>query len=269
MNKVITITSIIVFLLWGKVTLSQNSIEEDKNYQVGFTASLTTIFSKPQTVNLESDGAGVGFHGGVAFKYFFLKNNNIGITTGLFFDAESFKLDYLPNGVQDSAFYNYTDKEILQFKDGQSGSETVLLSYRKYKPIYLTVPVGMQFQTKLIGYFKYFGRFGINGSFLLNTKVNDQVANASTDLSTFSTAHELEDMNTKNELEFIKSSIFVGAGMNWFFSGNTCLHAEVQYNFGFTNVFKGESRSLYKSNFQPYSEKMTQDMLVLKVGVLF
>lgn len=268
MNIQRTITSTIAVLLlvtsWG-----QNTIDDDKKYQVGLMTSLTMNWVKPQTDNLERDGTGVGFHGGVAFKYFFLKHNNIGISTGLFFDAESFKLNYMPGSVLDTAYYDYYDKDIHTFKDNPADSSIVMLSHRKYKPIYLTIPIALQFQTKLIGYFRYFGRFGINGSFLMNTVVDDQVYNVDNNLSTTSSIQSLEDLNTKNELEFVKSSLLFGAGMNWFFSGNTALHAEIQYNFGITNVFKGESRSLYTKNLQPYSEKMNQDMLVLKVGILF
>lgn len=267
MNKVITITTIAILIL-SFPSRGQNKIEEGKKYQVGLMTSVTTIFNKPQTVNMENEGAGVGFHGGVAFKYFFLKNNNIGISTGLFFDAENYSIDYRPSNVENLAFYNFEDKEILQFTEHGDDNDTVVLGQRQYQPIYLTLPIGMQFQTNLIGYFKYFGRIGINGSFLLNTKVTDKVNNAKYFEPTGSLKN-LVKMNTTKELEFFKSSLFVGVGMNWFFAGNTCLHAEVQYNFGITNVFKGESRSLYRKDLSAYSEKMNQDMLVFKIGVLF
>jgi hypothetical protein len=179
--------------------------------------------------------------------------------------------------------FEYTDKEIVQRgKDAtpNSGENTFLLTERRYRNIYLTIPTMLRFQTNYMGYLRYFGKFGVRNSFLLTTRADNEGYFVD-ELTGLGTEGELEDMQNPGDLALYKGSVGLSVGAEWNFSGSTCIVGEIGYYYGFTEIHKQDAltgeedknKSLYTQNLTGDREYITpsakQGQLILKISVLF
>ena len=262
-------------------TFSQEAA--DKKVQAGIITSFGLNFTNPTTKLISRDGVGTDLTIGMNLNYNFTPT--IGINTGIEFDFESFK--YKTNATS-NLYYYYNDSEILtknQYIDA-SGNFTApangklyQLTERKEKPIYLTIPTMMLFRTKFIGYFRYFGKFGVRNSFLLGSTIFDK--GFTTDMMTSTAASNDQMKTTSRDLALYKGAVGLSGGAEWNFSGTTSLVAEIGYYYGFLNVSRGNSITgdkeknmsvfttplLTPSGYNPLSLK--QNQLMLKVSILF
>ena len=255
--------------------------------QAGLSLSSGLNFISPNTKVIESNGVGSNLGVGMALNYSFTPT--IGFSTGLIFDFETLK--YMASS-SDSLFYLYNDAKISAKKDymsdggtlGETDATLYRVTNRTQKPLYLTIPTMLLFRTKFIGYFRYFGKFGVKNSFLLTNKINDQGAKlASIDPSSTALSFENNNMqNTKRNLALYKGFVGISGGVEWNFTGTTSLVAELGYYYGFVNINRGDAigndedknKTIFSefdngspSNFQSLDTK--QNQLVLKVSILF
>jgi len=276
MKKLLTLTLIAGFMF---TTNAQDAA--DKKVMAGLTFGGALNFNNPQTNTMRSKMGG-DFVAGMALNWNF--SNNIGLATGLEFDFNRFKTFY-DKGTD--VYFDYNDKDIQKFKEPKDyfNDPNFLLSERKHKSIYLSIPVMLKFQTNFMGYMRYYGKFGVRNSFLLMTRTDnvgkgfDQLG-----LPEVSIDH-LDDMKSPGVMSFYKGSIGLSGGMEFNVTGSTVLVAELGYYYGFSEVFqqKGavfgddeKSMSLYKTaDGKPttsrdyYSPSVKQGQLLLKVAVLF
>lgn len=263
-------------------TFSQEAA--DKKVQAGIITSFGLNFTNPMTKLISRNGVGTDLTIGMNLNYNFTPT--IGINTGIEFDFETFKYKTAAS----SLYYLYNDSEILtkdQYVD-ENGNYTqpanaklYQLTERKEKPIYLTIPTMMLFRTKFIGYFRYFGKFGVRNSFLLGSTIFDK--GTSTDFSTATSTVVGNDQmkTTSRDLALYKGAVGLSGGVEWNFSGTTSLVAEIGYYYGFLNVSRGNSITGDKeknmsvftttlpspSGYSPLSLK--QNQLMLKISILF
>lgn len=246
----------------------------DKNVQAGLVAGFGLNFQKMGTKLMNKNGAGNDLTIGMNIN--FNLNETIGINTGVEFDFETLK--YKASGA--NVYYYYNDTEILQRQDVTNTSELFQLSTRKQKPVYLTIPTMMLFRTKFIGYFRYFGKFGLRNSFLLSNKINDEGFNFDPNSPTGSfEGGRNANMTAKGDMLFFKSAVGLAGGTEWNFSGSTSLVAEIGYYYGFTplHLDKNDGKTtLFTSgvnngsgNDNHFSNQATQQQLMLKVSILF
>lgn len=248
----------------------------DKNVQAGLVAGFGLNFQKMGTKLMNKNGAGNDLTIGMNVN--FNLNETVAINTGVEFDFETLK--YKASGAP--VYYYYNDTEILQRQDVTETSQLFQLSTRKQKPVYLTIPTMLLFRTKFIGYFRYFGKFGLRNSFLLSNKINDEGFNFDPDqivggVPSSSTTNP--NMTAKGDMLFFKSAVGLAGGTEWNFSGSTSLVAEIGYYYGFTplHLDKNEGKTtLYTSgannglgNDTHFSNQSTQQQLMLKVSILF
>ena len=278
---------IITFISLGILSTSFSQEAADKKVQAGIIASFGLNFTNPTTKLINRDGVGSDLTIGMNMNYNFTPT--IGLNTGIEFDFESFKYE---TKAGDTLMYLYNDSEILT-KDQYISSEGLFtkpangslyqVAHRKEKPIYLTIPTMMLFRTKFIGYFRYFGKFGVRDSFLLGSTIFDK--GTSTDLNTAATTTmDNNQMKTSTrDLALYKGAVGLAGGAEWNFSGTTSLVAEIGYYYGFLNVsrgsaltgdkeknmsvFTGFDTNLHPSGYSPLSLK--QNQLMLKISILF
>ena len=169
-----------------------------KKVQAGLVFGSGLNFQEMKTDYFKSSHAGSDLTVGMNFNFNFTET--IGLCTGAEFD---FSNTYFT--ADSSTFYHYADKDILRKGDLQ-GSQTYnvfQLDTRKDKSIYLSVPTMFLFRTKFIGYFRYFGKFGLRNSFLLKTesfdKGTDWGTNSLTD-SPVKIGAEKDNMTTKSNM---------------------------------------------------------------------
>lgn len=255
----------------------------DKKVQAGlvFGAGMNVI--KPGTKMISKNGAGSDLTVGMNLNFSFTPT--IGLNTGLEFDFETIK--YKPGST--SLFYFYNDTEIYRKAEYLNGDgvynptgTVYALTERKMKPIYLTIPTMMIFRTKFIGYFRYFGKFGLRNSFLLTSKNYD---NGYLFLDPTKTNVQNDGMiPTKRDLSLYKGSVGLSGGAEWNFSGSTCLVAEIGYYYGFVDVNRGKSitgdkeknmtnfSSFNLDNFNPTGFSalpFKQNQILFKLSILF
>ena len=254
-------------LCFGIQALAQEAA--DKKVQAGLVLGFGTNFSKMGTKKMVSNGVGTDMTIGMNINYNF--NPNIGFTSGVEFDFESMKF----KPANEFTYYRYNDTEIIQ-QDNVQGNEIIFqLSDRKQKPVYLTIPTMMLFRTNFIGYFRYFGKFGMRHSFLLGNKMNDNGFNIDPVTLTSSVA-ENNNMKASSSMNLYKGSVGLAGGAEWNFSGNTCLVAELGYYYGISpviNVTNEKNQTLFNVNelgqTEYFTNKVSQSQLMLKVSILF
>lgn len=237
-----------------------------------------------ETKKLVTDGVGTDFTVGTNVNYTF--NETIGITIGIEFDFGSLKYKSGPNSV----YYFYNDNTILT-QDQSIGPnadpnrELFQMVSRKQKTTYLSIPTMALFRTKFIGYFRYFGKFGLRSSFLLSNKIFDEGFNYTNTLGDnplleTATPGTNENMSrSKSDMVFFKSSVGLAGGAEWNFIGSTSLVAEIGYYYGFVSLYwnkEAKDRSLFEDNGTLlgsdrnfFNNAAKQSQLRFKLSILF
>ncbi|MCH2224142.1 MAG: PorT family protein [Crocinitomicaceae bacterium] len=266
----------IIVLGISGATMAQEAA--DKKVQAGLVFGTGMNFQKMGTKLMTTDGIGSDWTVGTNLSFTF--NETVGFCTGVEFDFST--MNYAA-AAGNEIYYVYNDSEILQQADvaSSTGSEIFRLSTRKQKATYLTVPTMLLFRTNFIGYFRYFGKFGLRNSFLLSSKITDQGSNLTPDdeILGVEEAGTNSNMSAKGDMFFFKSAVGLAGGTEWNFTGSTSLAVEIGYYYGFTPLHldrKTEKTTLYTaavengtSTDNNFSNQATQTQLMLKVSLLF
>jgi hypothetical protein len=245
----------------------------EKKVQAGLIVGSGVNFQKMLTQNMDANG--LGWDWTVGMNTVFNFSETIGLNTGVEFDFNSLKYKPSSNAAGD-VYYYFKDLDILEFRDADSSSSLFQLGDRLQKSVYLTIPTMLTFRTEFFGYWRYFGRFGLRNSFLLNSKVTDQGF-----LNGVETTNDA--LTSKNDLFFVKSAVGISAGAEWNFSGSTSLVAELGYYYGITPLHTQKSTDVGKEKNSlfidedgagsaapvMFNNKATQNQIMLKVSILF
>ncbi len=245
----------------------------EKKIQAGLALGSGLLLTNFETNTIANKGLG-GFFG-LGFGSNINFSNNIGMYTGLEFHFESF--GYKPNNKD--FYYDFNDKNIYLNRDDSADAQgNMRLMERRQSTVAANIPLMLLFRTNMIGYFRYFGKFGLRNSFLLRQRVNDigyvNAAPAQT---------KLEGMRARNDMFFLRSAGGVAAGAEWNFAASTSLSLELGYYYGFTPLFWGNGKSdrngssLYEMQVNPdntitktyRSFKANQGVFELKAVLLF
>ncbi len=253
----------------------------DRKVQAGLVAGFGINFQKMETKKLVTDGVGADFTVGTNVNYTF--NETIGLTVGIEFDFGTLKYKAGANPV----YYFYNDNTILtqEQADTDPNRELFQMVSRKQKTTYLSIPTMALFRTKFIGYFRYFGKFGLRSSFLLSNKIFDDgynYTNTFGDNPLLETATEGTNENmsrSKNDMIFFKSAVGLAGGAEWNFIGSTSLVAEIGYYYGFVSLYwnkEAKDRSLFEDNGTLlasdrnfFNNAAKQSQLRFKISILF
>lgn len=259
--------------LLGTGVYAQDAAE--KNVQAGLIAGFGINMQKMGTKLVEKDGLGTDLTIGANVNFSF--NETIGLTTGIEFDFETLKYKAGATPI----YYRYVDNNIITNGTEDVNAQLYQLTERKQKPVYLTVPTMVIFRTNFIGYFRYFGKFGLRNSFLLKNTIQDKGINYDPEevLTGVQSGGDNKNMSAKNEMFFFKSAVGVVGGAEWNFTGSTCLVAEIGYYYGFTPLHssrKEDKSYLFTTdenngggNDLLFSNAATQSQLMLKISILF
>jgi len=186
---------------------------------LGLKASPGLAWIKADSKNLNGDGSKIGFAYGAIFDLMFTENYGLG--SGIFIHHQGGKLEYTPNDSSSTQKFNY-------------------------KLQYLNVPVTLKMRTNEIGYFRYYGQFGLIPGINLSAKGTYEINNVQYDFD-----------NAKDNINAFNLGLLVGIGTMYNFAGNTSLLLGIEWNNGFTDVFKdGDIEG--KNNF-----------LIFNVGAIF
>lgn len=270
--QLFSLTTVLALSLNGTLAQTTNPSEtaDNKKVHAGLSLSSGMLFTNFETNTVQRSGLGGFFGLGFGFNYAITKN--IGLSSGLEFHFERFS--YEPTG--NTVFqYDYNDREITQNRDGiDADNFTMTLDSRKQNTVAANIPLMLLFRTNMIGYFRYFGKFGLRNSILLRQRVNDTGVTTETPNQLV----KLEGMRAVNDLFFMRTSAGIAAGTEWNFAATTSLSVEAGFYYGFAPIFNGNGKqdrngsTLYeiKDGARVYrSFKANQSVFEIKAILLF
>ncbi len=244
-----------------------------KKFKIGFNLSPTVDFFQPNTDGVKSDAVKMKFGYGMMAEYAF--TNNYALAFGLEHKMAGAALDFTGADVR------YIAKDdTAEFK----------LRTRTYRNDYVNIPITLKLMTNQIGYFTYFGQFGVDVSILASSKTKDErQALQSYSLDSVGAPTEVFGDISKGDFQgryaqqtFANVKLRIGAGFEWNFSGNTSLVVSVSYHNGFIDLMKdpkdsqvNESEGLFKHDGADYSRRVPFELnanlhhVALNVGILF
>jgi hypothetical protein len=246
-----------------------------KKFKIGFNLSPSIDFFQANTEGINLDKIRTKFGYGLMAEYAF--TNNYAITFGLEHKMAGASLDFS------------TDADV-RYLDQSDKTEYRLLT-RVHRLDYINIPITLKLMTNQIGYFTYFGQFGVDLSILASSQAKDsrqELLSSTTDTSgvvseVFGSASEAQDfIGRYNQTMFINVKLRIGAGFEWNFSGNTSLVVSVSYHNGFIDLMKDAKKDkvdndegLFKHDDADYLKKTPFELsanlhhVALNVGILF
>lgn len=254
MKKISLISLVIGLLFIGKTTFAQDS--EYKAFHFGLKVSPALSWFMPDNKKFSNAGSKIGFGYGLMAEFGFSKN--YAFSTGLEILNSGGKLNFPTT--PDNAYYTKPTE-----------TDTFLLSKRIYWLRYVNIPLHLKLKTNQIGSMTYFGEFGFDASILWKARANDDGNFLSQSATT------RQDVDIAKDVNFIRLALNVGLGAEYNLSGSTSLVFSVNYNNGFTNALKKNSKDLFLYNSYDSDRKKTLPLIQnavfnyvgLTVGVLF
>jgi hypothetical protein len=233
-----TIIALTLLLATSLVSKAQ----DDKKFRFGLHGTPIVSWMRPDTKEYESDGNVIRFSYGLSAEL--IIEDNYTFATGL---------DILSAGGK----LLYPHEQKVKESDPTPTSGTLS---RTYIMQYIQVPITIKMRSNEIGYFRFYGQFGIGNCFKLSAKADDEFEFGG---STGGVINE-ENKDISEEVNFYKASLMVGGGIEYSLGGSTALTAGLIYNNGFTDVLSGQNSKDTELN-----ENATMNYLEVKLGIIF
>lgn len=191
------------FLLFAILLSTTAQNDGSRKMALGFVAAPTISWLGTRDAHVENAGSVAGFKFGLNGDFYF--SPNYAFNTGLFLNKMGGKLQYN----SDSTFFDMGGEEVMLNK----GDEL------KYDISYLEVPLSLKLQTSDFNRFIFMGRFGFTP--MVRTR-----------------AESGEGANLSDEVALFNLNYHIGAGFEYFLSGNTGLTFNIVYTDGLVDVTK-------------------------------
>lgn len=214
MRKIITLTAFFcLFLLTVEAS--------DRKFTFGMQFSNGISFMNSDNVDIEPTNVGYAFDYGLFMNYNFSENYAFG---------SGFIVDHIRAGRANSP----------TLLEGNSEGNSYLLE-NNYLPgekeslkyTYVSIPLTFKLTTNEIGYFKYFGEFGVVNSIRVRSRLDIE-----------NSTIQNENINKKGNLNDYRSGLYnaslvVGGGFQYAFNDRTSLLVKLTFQNGFINVVSG------------------------------
>lgn len=259
-----------IYLL-GNMAFSQiDNLENNaKNIRFGLKGNLSIDWMKPENQKkFLSNGSGLGLGWGAQLEY--RLNKTLSIATGFGLQTTKGAIDFdEASSANKTYYYLNKDEEFQTFSNVNPLTDTTfnlfLLKDRKYKINYVTIPVSLKMKTKEIGYFTYYGQFGLNLGIKTKAIVEDEV-----ELNGAPTTNTDLDLNSGASL--LRTGLIIGGGAEYTISGSTALFFDITYNYFFTNAVDKDDKylnALKEGQYSSVNQKFIPGSVALTVGILF
>lgn len=251
------------------IAQDQPAVHQRKKFMMGFNVAPSVDWFGVSTQDVKLDAAKVKFQYGVVMEYAFA--NNYAILTGIEHKLAGAKLDYTGMAGDSKDFTklpHYTTAD----------DSTYYVDKRNYKLDYVNIPIMLKLMTNQIGYFTYFGKFGVDASFLVRARADEDGHYGSTPGVNVKT----DNRNIYKEAGIFRVGLNVGAGAEWNFSGKTSLVMGVSYHHGFIDVLRDADADGVandqmlatwtdgqQTQVSPFAQKANLQYVTLDVGILF
>lgn len=261
------IAALILFVSITATIFAQEG-EKQQKFRFGLKVSPSVAWLGPDKtkfndIAVENGGAKMKFAYGLITEFVIAKNYSF--LTGV-------DVTYLGGVI------NYKDANKVNYK--LNDSTALFLKSREYRNQFITIPLALKLKTNEIGYMTYFGQVGVDASFKIKGRANDDGTLFSKDsLGVFSLQgvdHTESDVDILKQVNLFRIALNVGIGAEWNIAGNTSLLFAINYNNGFTNFFYNKTKDTNKlvdsgnpATAVKLEEKASSNYVALTVGVLF
>ncbi len=238
MKKILVLLVIISMMMINNDLYSQK--KQRSNIQLGVKLSPGISWLKVNSQSFNSDGNSLKFSWGLVSDFQF---------------AEKYYFSTGFNVISMGGKMKYND--FLKFGNDTIGSFCEIRKDFSIK--YVEIPISLKMKTRQFGDFTYFGQIGLGLGMRISAYSDDDfyINGSNTALST--TDNKIED-----QVNFLRLSMILSAGVEYNLGGSTSLFGAFTFNNGFTNVFD------YKNNIPPYqSADAINNSLELSVGLIF
>lgn len=236
-------------LLTGLFILGQiANAQDDRDFRIGFKIVPGFNWVKNKTNNVLSDGSGIGFSFGLM--------GDVRLADNYFFSPE-IQVTSMSNRVKLKNDSNY----MLSSGDWYNN-----ISY-KYNLKYLEIPLNFKFVTKESNGIKYWGLIGISPGFIIGNNATILAKPSMTNSKNFPTDEKyipndgqydrFDFTEYKDNINFLRASMILGAGIEYNLSGNTSFYTGLRFNNGFTDILDDKK------------SKMINNVLGLEIGLFF
>ncbi len=277
MKKILLLSAayLLTNLSFGQI---DNEVNEAKNLRFGLKGSLSIDWLSPSNKKkFVSNGSGLGYSWGAQVEYRLSKT--VSFVSGVGIQTSVGKIGFFEASSKDSVFYILNrDEEFQDFTAenlSDSLNSTFWLKNRRYKINYVNIPIAFKMKTKEIGYFKYYGTFGLNLGIKTKAIVEDEVEfGNSTPTNT--------DLDLNTGASFARTGLIFGGGAEYNLSGSTSLFFDLTYNYFFSNALNGDDKYLGVKDFtvtepsgsrpvgfKEINQKAIPGSVALTVGILF
>lgn len=242
-----------ITLLLAIISVFCSNLIAQDNFQLGLNLSPNINWLKANSENLKSDGQNLGFNFGVTAD--FNITENYAFATGV-------------NIIRTGGELQYPDVQVITSPNGTK-SEVGGKTKADINLRYIEVPLTLKLSTNEIGYITYYGQFGLGLGFNF-----DATADLEFTYPGSTATVSRSDVDYKDEINFLRTSLIVGVGAEYNLSGNTSLLMGLSFNNGFSNVLSEDNYDAdANGNGVPGDRnkdfKAINNYLVLNLGVLF
>jgi hypothetical protein len=250
--------------------------EFDRKFRFGLriTPQPTWLVSGNKNNNIPN-GAVFGFGFGLNLEYCF--SNIACLLTGIGGDFEGGKYSFRTEENYHVGYWTDEAGEVIKPSDVNDKSLGYRVTERRVKTTYASVPLILKLSTQEYSGVKYFGMFGGELSYRVNSKANDTYYETlfykNDTLRTKAESGELSDININPQTWFMRISFNAGMGMEYRVAGTTAMFVSINYFRNLTNYMKEESKYMFYS-IENGSYKYVKSRLFItgirfNVGIMF
>lgn len=219
----------IIFFI--SLILSPYILEAQKWISFGIHADPVIGWFKSDVREIRNEGARPGFNFGLTYNKYFA--NNYSFSTGI----------SILNAGGRLVSKNTTVMEFTNFTSTVLPGDPVI-----YKIKYLTIPVGLKFETNQIGYTTFFTDVGLDPKVVIAGKADIPSLN-------------IRDENAMRELNRLNLSYHIAFGIEYSLGGNTAWVFGLNYDNNFLDITRDNGG-------QPY-DIITHKLLSFRIGINF
>lgn len=234
-----------IILVFCVALLSIATIAQDKTFRFGLNFTPSVSFLKSDSKDYSSEGSGFGFMYGAVGEWRLADNFALhsGIQIDMFSGGKLMYPDTMSIGTPlalDSGFITY-----------------------KYKLNYFSIPLILKMKTPEIGYFTYYGKFGITAGMNIKAKANSDYV-AGNQVALDNKTISAEDIDISDDINLFRLNMTIGLGLEYSLAGSTCVYGGLTFQNGFTDILDGKNNPVNNEN-----HSAALKAIQLEIGILF
>jgi hypothetical protein len=235
----------VVLVFFVQIARSQ----DDRDFRIGFKIIPGFNWIKSKTNNVQSDGSGIGFSFGLMA--------DVKLDQNYFFTPE-----LLVTSMSNRTKLRDTNNVLLSGTNNYYNNVT-----HKYNLKYLEIPLTFKVRTNERGGMRYWGQFGLAPGFLISNSATTTAAPSTGNITPYpegdkyipnsSDNDKLDFVDNEDDINVLRASMILGAGIEMNLSGNTSFYGGLRFNNGFTDILDNKK------------SKVINNVLGIEIGLFF